>query len=134
MKRILLSCAIVTTTLALAVPAQALVRTFVSAAGDDRNDCTDANPCRSFARAYSVTAASGVVTALDPGRYGPLIITGPITINGNGWASITAPAGGAGIQINTAVNDKVTLTGLNVDGGGACYNGIVFINGASMIV
>ncbi|HKD75279.1 MAG TPA: right-handed parallel beta-helix repeat-containing protein [Ktedonobacterales bacterium] len=119
------------------MPAQAttfLTRTFVSSAGSDSNPCTITLPCQSFAHAYSLTLSSGIVTALDPGRYGPLIIGGPVTINGNGWASITAPAGGAGIQVNAALTDKVQLIGLNVDGAGAGYNGIVFIAGSSLDV
>jgi len=35
--------------------------------------------------------------------------TGPITINGNGWAAITAPAGGTGITINAGGGDNVSL-------------------------
>jgi hypothetical protein len=98
--RIVLPLALLTATFALALPAQATsTRTFVSAAGVDSNPCTITQPCASFAHAYSVTAASGIVAALDPGKYGPVTITGPITINGNGWAAITAPAAGNGITI-----------------------------------
>jgi len=129
MIRNFLPCALLTATLALTLPANAtlLTRTFVSSAGSDSNPCTITQPCTSFAHAYSLTAPDGIIAALDPGKYGPLTITGPITINGNGWAAITAPAGGSGITINL-----VALTGLEIDGADASSNGIDFeTNGGS---
>src|ERR1700722_4863672 len=86
-------------------PAQAqngtLTRSFVSSAGSDSNACTITAPCASFAQAYTKISANGIIAALDPGKYGPLtgtsaIVSG-VTINGNGWAAITAPAQGSGI-------------------------------------
>jgi hypothetical protein len=105
-----------------AIPAQAtsLTRTFVSASGSDSNPCTITQPCATFARAYSLTTPQGIVAALDPGKYGPITITGPVTINGNGWAAITAPANGNGITINAGQTDFVALRGLEIDGGGPC--------------
>jgi hypothetical protein len=135
MTRIALPLAVLTTTLALAVPAQAtLTRTFVSAAGSDSNPCTITQPCASFAHAYSLTAPSGIVAALDPGKYGPLTITGPVTINGNGWAAITAPTAGAGVTINAGSNDAVNLSGLTIDGSGIGAWGIIFNSGASLVI
>jgi len=134
MTRLVLPIAVLTTMLALSLPAQAqLTRTFVSAAGSDSNPCTITQPCQSFAHAYSLTAANGIVAALDPGRYGPLTISMPVTINGNGWAAITAPAAGNGITVN-AGSGNVILTGLEVDGAGAAYNGIVFNSGDSLTI
>jgi hypothetical protein len=136
MTRIALSFALAITALAVSLPAQAvtLTRTFVSAAGSDANPCTITAPCASFAHAYSLTAASGIVAALDPGKYGPLTITGAITINGNGWAAITAPAAGNGITITAGASDKVTLTGLEIDGAGAGYDGVVLNSAGSLAV
>ena len=98
-----------------------LTRSFVSSSGVDTNPCTITQPCATFAHAYTMIAANGIVAALDPGKYGPLTITGPVTIDGNGWAAVTAPAGGIGIAVNTAINsgDTVILTGLKIDGAGA---------------
>jgi hypothetical protein len=128
MTRMVLPLAFLTTTLALSLPATAadLTRTFVSAVGVDSNPCTTTQPCATFAHAYAVTAAGGIVAALDPGKYGPLTITGPITINGNGWAAITVPTGGSGITVNGGVNGLVALTGLEIDGAGTGSNGIDF--------
>jgi hypothetical protein len=68
-------------------PAQAqngsLTRSFVSSAGVDSNPCTITQPCASFAQAYTKVGANGIIAALDPGKYGPLTIAGPVTINGN---------------------------------------------------
>jgi hypothetical protein len=133
--RIVLPLTALTTTFALALPAQAsLTRTFVSAAGSDSNPCTITQPCATFAHAYSLTAASGIIAALDPGKYGPLTITGAITINGNGWAAITAPAAGSGITITAGGSDNVTLIGLEIDGAGAGYDGIVLNSAGSLTV
>jgi hypothetical protein len=133
--RIVLPLTLLTATFALALPAQAsLTRTFVSSAGSDSNPCTITQPCATFAHAYSLTAASGIVAALDPGKYGPLTITGAITINGNGWAAITAPAAGNGITINAGGSDNVALIGLEIDGAGAGYNGIVLNLAGSLTV
>jgi hypothetical protein len=134
--RIVLAFTLLTITLALALPARAttLTRTFVSSAGSDSNPCTITQPCATFAHAYSLTAASGIIAALDPGKYGPLTITGAITINGNGWAAITAPAAGNGITINAGATDNVALIGLEIDGAGAGFNGVVLNSAGSLTV
>jgi hypothetical protein len=118
-------------------PAQAqngtLTRSFVSSSGVDGNPCTVTQPCASFAHAYTTIGANGIIAALDPGKYGPLTITGPVTINGNGWAAITGPAQGNGITVN-ASSGNVILSGLEIDGAGAAYNGIVFTSGSSLTI
>ena len=111
-----------------------LTRSFVSSAGLDSNPCTITQPCATFAQAYTKVGANGIIAALDPGKYGPLTsITSGVTINGNGWAAITAPAQGNGITIN-APGDKVTLIGLNIDGAGVGYNGILLTSASSLTV
>ena len=120
-----------------AAPAQAqngtLTRSFVSSTGVDTNPCTITEPCATFAHAYTAIGANGIIAALDPGKYGPLGISSPVTVNGNGWAAITAPAQGTGIVISTS-SGNVVLTGLEIDGAGAAYNGIVFNSGSSLTV
>jgi hypothetical protein len=108
-----------------------LTRSFVSSSGVDTNPCTITQPCATFAQAYTKVGANGIVAALDPGKYGPINITGPVTINGNGWAAITGPANGSGITI-TAGSGNVILTGLEIDGAGAADNGIVFADGETL--
>ena len=116
-------------------PVGSLTRTFVSSSGVDTSPCTISQPCATFAAAYSAVAPNGIVAALDPGKYGPLAIGGPVTIDGNGWAAITAPANGNGITISAGPSDNVVLRGLTVDGGGvAGTTGIVFNSGQSLTV
>jgi hypothetical protein len=137
MIRFILPSVLLATTLAIAPSAQAagsLTRTFVSSAGSESNPCTISQPCATFATAYAATAANGTVTALDPGKYGPLTILGAVTIDGNGWASITAPAGGNGITINAGSNDQVTLIGLAIDGVGTANNGVLYNSGSTLKV
>jgi hypothetical protein len=129
------------TAIVVAAPAQAaatLTRTFVSSAGVDSNPCTVAQPCATFAAAYALVAPGGIVAALDPGKYGPLTIMGPVTINGNGWAAITAQAfevgTGSGITINANPGDNVTLTGLEIDGADIGDVGIQFNSGQFLTV
>jgi hypothetical protein len=119
-----------------AAPAQAqgtLTRTFVSSTGLNSNPCTITQPCASFQTAFNAVAANGIIAALDPGKYGPLNITYPVTVNGNGWAAITGTSGASGITIN-AVSGNVILTGLELDGAGAAFDGIVFNTGSSLTV
>jgi hypothetical protein len=110
-----------------------LTRSFVSSTGLDTNSCTITQPCATFTRAYTAIGANGIIAALDPGKYGSLTISGPVTINGNGWAAITALPQNNGITIN-AGSGKVILTGLEIDGAGTGYNGIVFNTGSSLTV
>ena len=137
MRQRVLSLALPIITLALTPPAHAqngtLTRSFVSSAGLDTNSCMITAPCATFAHAYTAIAANGIIAAIDPGKYGPIVITGPVTINGNGWAAITGPAQGNGITV-TASSGNVALIGLEIDGAGAAYNGIVFNSGSTLTV
>jgi hypothetical protein len=135
MKRFVVPFAALAVTLVASLPAHAqLTRTFVSSSGIDTNPCTIAAPCASFARAYSLVASNGIVAALDPGKYGPLTITGPVTIDGNGWAAITVPSRSSGIKIRAGTSDNIILRGLEIDGAGGGFNGIEFDSGASLTV
>src|SRR5271154_5550495 len=129
--------------LALAVtlpagPAQALVaRTFVSAAGSDSNNCANVvTPCRHLATAYAATAPNGEIYVLDPANYGSLTITGPVSIEGHGWASIAPVANGAAITINAlGATDKINIIGVVLDGTNLTNtDGIRFNSGGSLIV
>jgi hypothetical protein len=114
--------------------AQAAARTFVSAAGSDSNICTNVTtPCRHFAAAYALTLADGEIDVLDPANYGELIISQGISVQGHGWASVSAVTGGASITINGG--DKINISGVILDGGGASPStGIQFNAGGSLTV
>jgi hypothetical protein len=121
-----------------AVPARAQAnRTFVSAAGSDSNNCTTVStPCRHFANAYAVTNPNGEIDVLDPANYGELSITGPVSIEGHGWASISATAhGGSAILVNAHPGDKINIIGVVLDGLAlANTEGILVIGGGSLYV
>jgi hypothetical protein len=138
MPRFIVSFAVIGSVLAFAAQAQAtgtLTRTFVSSTGVDTNPCTTAAPCATFAAAYAAVAANGIVAALDPGKYGPLIISGSVTIDGSGWAAITSPSSGAGIVVTAGTTGNVVLRGLTIDGAGVTGTyGIQYISGASLTV
>ena len=99
-----------------AAQAQA-TRTWVSGLGDDANPCSRTAPCKTFAGAYSRTAAGGEIDAIDPGGYGTISIGHALTIDGGGGqvASILA-SGTTGVNVNAGSNDYVTLRNLRING------------------
>src|SRR5262249_39951203 len=120
-----LSCDI-TTTLAQS-------RVFVSASGSDANLCSFASPCRSFQHAHDVVASGGEIDVLDPAGYGALTISKSISIQGHGFAGISASSGIA-ITIGAGPTAKINLRGLLIDGAGSGDTGIRFSSGASLNV
>jgi hypothetical protein len=127
--------------LAAALPAPAAQaqasRTFVSAAGSDSNNCiTVTAPCRHFKAAYALTLANGEIYVLDPANYGSLTITGPVSIEGHGWASSSALSGGsAAITINANTGDKINIIGVVLDGTAIASSiGIQFNSGGTLTV
>jgi hypothetical protein len=109
-------------------------RTWVSGVGDDANPCSRTAPCKTFAGAISKTASGGEIDALDPGGYGGLTITKPITINGTGTlASLLVPAGNA-ILINTAAGDAVTLRNISIQGVGTGMIGVRVMSASNVVI
>ncbi len=72
------------------VHAATLTRTFVSSSGVDTNPCTRHAALRQLRSRLQPCAGRGHRRSTRSGKYGPLTITGPVTINGNGWSAITA--------------------------------------------
>jgi hypothetical protein len=137
-KRITISAAAALTFAAALSPAPVRAQnsqTFVSAAnGNDSNDCSRRSPCRTFAFAITQTDPGGEISALDPGRYGPVFITKSISIVGGlGEVSILVSSG-EGIVINAGANDAITLRGLVIEGGGLGQLGVVFRAGKSLTI
>lgn len=93
-----------------------LAQTWVAYYGSDSNSCAQSAPCADFATAIANTSAGGEVDTLTPGSYGPVTITEPVTIDGNG-ASIDF-TGGEGVYVDLATPGVVRLEGLDIDGGG----------------
>ena len=116
-------------------------RTWVSGVGDDLNPCSRTAPCKTFAGAISKTAAGGEISVLDPGGYGGVTITKPITISGVGTQASILVGGANGIIVNiTSVaapnTDTVTLRNLQINGAGPSLgiNGIRVLNNMSVIL
>src|SRR5437764_9932847 len=117
------------TVAASAAHAQA-TRTWVSGVGDDVNPCSRTAPCKTWAGAISKTASGGIIDALDPGGYGAVTITKPMTLEGNGTLASTLHSGVPGIIINitSGTNRDVILRNILIDGAGVTLgtNGVRF--------
>lgn len=110
-------------------------RTWVSGVGDDANPCSRTAPCKTFAGAISKTASAGEINTIDPGGYGTVTITKPITIDGGGNLSSVLNFGTNGININTAgPNDTVTLRNIEINGAGGGVIGINVVACKNLIV
>lgn len=112
-------------------------RTWVSGVGDDANPCSRTAPCKTFAGAISKTSAGGEIDALDPGGFGALTITKPITIDGGGGQVASVLVSGTNaIVIVAGPNDAVTLRNLRLNGlrhsGNGGLNGVQIISGAAV--
>jgi len=122
---------------ATAAHAQA-TRTWVSGVGDDVNPCSRTAPCKTFAGAISKTASGGIIDALDPGGFGAVTVTKPITIEGNGTLASILSSGVNGVIVNitSGTNRNVVLRNILIDGSGTTLgtNGVRFIAGDSLLV
>ena len=109
-------------------------RVFVAAQGSDANACTFAAPCRTMQHAHDTVAPGGEIDVLDPAGYGALTINRAISIQGHGFAGISASSGNA-VTIAAASTDAINLRGLLIDGAAGASinnNGIVFGSGGSL--
>src|SRR3954463_3122034 len=123
-KRIAMVAAlVVAATVGYATPAAAqATRTWVSGVGDDVNPCSRTAPCKTFAGAISKTAASGEINCIDSGAYGTVTITKSIVIRCDDVQAGVLSSGTSGVIINAAATDRVTLSGLDIEGGGTGIN------------
>ena len=115
-------------------------RTWVSGVGDDANPCSRTAPCKTFAGAISKTACGGEIDALDPGGFGAVTITKPITIDGGGGQVASVLASGTnGINVNfsqaPACAGAVILRNLRINGApGSGLIGINFVGSVAVAV
>jgi hypothetical protein len=95
-------------------------RTYVANLGMDSNassNCGHAAPCGTLAVAYGVTSPGGEIVALDVAGYGPLTITGPVTITAIAGGFVNVVSGTTGITINTGnPTDLVILRNIQISG------------------
>src|SRR5258708_10820706 len=110
-------------------------RTWVSGVGDDANPCSRTAPCKTFAGAISKTASGGESDRLDPGGFGAVTITKPITIDGGGGQVASVLVSGTNGIVVTSGTGNVILRNLRINGlNGSGINGIHWISGASLHV
>jgi hypothetical protein len=117
-------------------------RTWISGVGDDVNPCSRTAPCKTIAGAISKTASGGEINGIDPGGYGAVSITKPITIDFSaiGTGGILN-SGTNGILVQAPDTADVILRNLDIAGGqpvspGACaYAGLagVKVTGARTV-
>src|SRR6476646_6133512 len=110
-------------------------RTWVSGVGDDVNPCSRTAPCKTFAGAISKTASGGEINVLDPGGFGAVTITKPITISSEGFEAGVLVSGTNGIIVNVPnASDVVVLRGLDIEGLGTGLFGITVLTGGTVYV
>jgi hypothetical protein len=110
-------------------------RTWVSGVGDDANPCSRTAPCKTFAGAISKTASGGEINVLDPGGFGAVTITKPITISSEGFEAGVLVSGTNGIVVNVPnATDVVVLRGLDLEGLGTGLSGITVLTGGTVFV
>ena len=116
---------------ALALPASAFAtsaQTWVAYYGTDSGTCPASSPCASFAYALTQTSAGGEVDALTSGSYGPVTVSQPVTINGNGTNATIDFTGSEGVFVSLSTPGNVVLNDLSINGVGlgsdAVYDGL----------
>jgi hypothetical protein len=109
-------------------------RTWVSGVGDDANPCSRTAPCKTFAGAISKTASGGEIDVLDPGGFGALTITKPITLDGSGGSVGSILVAGTNGIVVSAGSGAVTLRNLSINGVGSGLDGIKYLSGSSLMV
>jgi hypothetical protein len=104
---------------------------WVSASTGTGTACTRVAPCSSFSTAQAATNAGGVISVLDPGDYGGLIISKSLTVRAEGVDGGMAITGSNGflLSVFAGPSDIVTIEGLRLDG-----TGIVFGTGGEFHV
>jgi len=116
-------------------PAQAqATRTWVSGVGDDANPCSRTAPCKTFAGAISKTATGGEINVLDPGGFGAVTITKPITISSDSSTAGVLVSGTNGIVVSLPGAGVVNLRGLDIDGLGTGLVGVNVLSGNGTVV
>lgn len=109
------------------------LRTFVTVAGSDANDCTFSTPCRTFAGAVPNTLPGGEITALDSGAYGVVTIDKALTLQAAPGAHVALGDGTATsvVMINAGAADVIVLRHLHISRSGRSLRGIEFNSGGT---
>jgi Right handed beta helix region len=102
---------------------------------DTTNPCTITSPCKTFSGAYAKTNSGGIIKALDAGEYGEIVISKPITIDGNGVGAAIDVTGSstAGVTVNTPGFVEIRSLAIHVAAGCVnCYGIYVQSNNVSV--
>jgi hypothetical protein len=128
--RILTNVLVTIIAFGVTVTAQTLFsRTFVSATGNDASSsCSRIAPCQTFAGALGKTARNGEINCLDPGGFGPVLITKSVTIDCEDNQGSILASSGIGIEINLRGDPAdpkhfVKLRGITINGSAAGTRG-----------
>ena len=133
MKRIVIGVSFLTLLLTASIANAQATRTWVSGVGSDVNPCSRTAPCKTFAGAFSKTAAGGEIDALDSGGYGSLSINKAITIDGGPGNQAGVLTGAAsGFIITAAATDRILIRNVAINGLGGGVAGIK-INSAKSV-
>jgi hypothetical protein len=121
-----------------AVGTSAQAQTWVSATGSDANTCTQASPCATFAKAYTVAGAGGTILCLNSGQYATttLTITTDVTIDcGEGAIGrMDLTSGSVGINISAGSAVHVTLRHLSMSGASGSSGIVATIPAGSLVI
>src|SRR5215831_5460874 len=110
-------------------------RTWVSGVGDDANPCSRTAPCKTFAGAISKTASGGEINVLDPGGFGAVTVTKPITISSECFEAGVLVTVTNGIVVNVPnATDEVVLRGLDFEGLGTGLSAVTVLTGGNVSV
>jgi len=113
-------------------------RIWLSGVGDDVNPCSRTAPCKTFAGSISKVASGGTISIIDPGEYGVVTITKPITLEGDCTAvgiSAASAASAVLISIPGSGDKRVVLRNLVLDGAGSAKGLIgVSVSSASTVL
>lgn len=135
MKRLLAMLGIVCVCVPATLAHAQATRTWVSGVGDDANPCSRTAPCKTFAGAISKTASGGEINVLDPGGFGAVTITKPISIISVGTEAGVLVASANGIIVNVPLaTNQVILDGLDIEGLGTGLNGVQIVGGGNVII
>jgi hypothetical protein len=97
---------------------------WVSIATGTGTACTRLAPCAAFSTAQAATNAGGVISVLDSGDYGNLIISTSLTVRAegvDGGMTITG-INASFVSVLAGPSDIVTIEGLRLDGTGIVFN------------
>lgn len=102
-----------------------VVRTWVSASGNDTNPCTRTAPCRTFAAGILAVDEPGEVVVLDSAGFGPVTIDKSVMlVSPPGIYAAIAPTSGNAVTVTTSMTPtsrSVVLRNLTLVSHGAAF-------------